>query len=118
MQKSPVPNAMARGDGGLAGPVVRDENWVSRVIDGDTVLVPIRAGAVDLQFLYVLNATASWVWARLDGARTPEQLARDLTEAFSVSLDRAEQDIRQLITTLGEAGLVRQAPVADHLGTP
>lgn len=97
--------------GGLpAGRPIRADNWVSRQIDGETVLVPIRAGAADLQFLFVLNATASWVWSHLDGRHAVPDLARGLTTEFQVPLEQAEQDVKALLGSLAELALIRDEP--------
>ena len=109
---APVTDVHAAADATPPGPV-RDDNWVSRKVDGETVLIPIRAGAADLQFLFVLNATASWVWQQLDGSRTLDEIAHGLTEQFDVTLERAQIDVRQLVETFIEARLAR--PLAGSM---
>lgn len=85
---------------------IRDENWAARKIDGETVLIPIRAGAADLQFIFVLNPTATLIWEQIDGARSCEDLATSLVETFEVSRERARADVRALIASFDEARLI------------
>ena|SRR5687767_12944854 len=88
----------------------RDQNLVSRQIAGETLLVPIRSGAADLDFLFVLNDTAAWIWERVDGVRSVDQLVQELVITFQVDAARARQDVEQLLSNLREAGLVHRQP--------
>lgn len=113
-RRATIPSVESLGtSAGVCAAPVRHEHWVSRKIDGDTVLVPIRGGAADLQFLFVLNATAGWLWSRLDGAAAPQQLAIELSESFEVTPDRAWQDVQALLASLAEAGLIQQGPAGQ-----
>jgi hypothetical protein len=96
----------ARPPGGADAAPVRDHNLVSRTVAGDTLLVPIRSGAADLQFLFVLNDTAAWIWDRIDGRRGIEQLTDELAATFEVERPVARADVERLLSDLREAGLV------------
>jgi chemotaxis protein methyltransferase CheR len=96
----------ARSPGGATTSPVRDQNLVSRKVAGETLVLPIRAGAADLQHLFVLNDTAAWIWERLDGRRGIEQLAGELATEFEVDETRAREDIERLLAQLSETGLV------------
>ena len=54
-----------------------------------------------------LNGTAYFVWQRCDGRTTTRQIARDLTAAFDVDLDRALDDVEQLVVFFALNGLTR-----------
>jgi hypothetical protein len=96
-----------------ARPVSRDERWVEREIDGETVLLPVRGGATDLQFLFVLNVTASWIWRQLDGVRDAAALAAALAAEFDVEPQQAAADVNELLQSFSAAGLIAPArPVA------
>jgi hypothetical protein len=84
----------------------RDENLVYRTISGETVLIPIRSGAADLDHLFVLNPTAAVIWQLLDGTRTLTEIVGRVVEEFEVDPAVAEQDLQRLLETLHESGLV------------
>lgn len=84
----------------------RDPNVVTRLIAGETLLVPIRQRLADLQRLYVLEDTARFIWEALDGRRTVEEIATELTEEFEVEYSRALQDVRRFCEELLAAGLI------------
>jgi hypothetical protein len=88
---------------------LRDQRWVEREIDGETVLLPVRGGATDLQFLFVLNVTATWIWRQVDGVRDAAALAAALAAEFDVDLQQATADVDELLESFRSAGLIKPA---------
>lgn len=79
---------------------------VARNIAGEVILVPIRQNAGDLDSVYTLNETASFVWERLDGQRTLREIKRELLDAFEVDEPDAERDLIELLEQLTGIGVV------------
>ncbi len=84
----------------------RKGEFVSRTIAGETILVPVRGRVGDLDSIFNLNETASFIWNRIDGRTTFDQIVAQVCSEFDVGPDAAEADARQFITALQEAGLV------------
>jgi hypothetical protein len=80
-------------------------NLVTREIMGETLIVPIRAGAADLNALYVLNPTAASLWRQLDGSRTGDDLVDILVDSFEVDHETARRDVDEFLASLRAAGL-------------
>jgi len=40
----------------------KDKNLVARSIAGETLIVPVRSGVADLDYIYALNEVGSRVW--------------------------------------------------------
>ena len=78
---------------------------VTRDILDETLVVPIRAGAADLNALFVFNATAACLWRHLDGSRTVEDLADVLCAGFAVEREVALEDVKDFLASLEQAGL-------------
>lgn len=87
----------------------QDPTIVSRDIAGEMVLVPIRQKAGDLESVYTLNTTASFVWERLNGERTLEEIKEELLERFEVDEDEAERDMVELVAQLESIGAIQAA---------
>ena len=51
-----------------------DPAIVSREIAGETILVPIRQSARDLESIYTLDQVGSRIWELLDGQRSVAQV--------------------------------------------
>lgn len=88
---------------------VRHEATVTRRVADETVIVPVRNNVADLESIYTLNATASWVWERLDGSRSVGELVDALTAEFDVMREEARRDVEVLVNDLQAEGLVRLA---------
>ncbi len=71
----------------------RNENFVFRRIEGETILVPIRASVGDLDCIYSLNALGALVWERLDGKTGIGEIKRVITDAYDVPAAKAEADL-------------------------
>ena len=63
--------------------------------------------------IHVLNPTARFVWEALAVPMTFEELLFVLTQAFDVSGDTAERDLRETLDRFSAAGLVLQTPGDD-----
>ena len=72
-----------------------------RAGDDEAVLVDPRDGSA-----YHLNATASLVWRRCDGATTTRRLAEAIVERYDVDPDDALDDVEQVVCFLAESGLL------------
>jgi hypothetical protein len=60
-----------------------------------------------------MNAVGTAIWQQIDGAATPEDLARRLSEEFAVSPPEALADVTEFLQLLASKGLL-----ASEEGTP
>ena len=72
-----------------------------RKIDEETVILDTQN-----ERMHNLNSTAAFIFNSVDGARTLEQIWKDLAEGFEISLEVAEQDTRNLVAQLRELKLL------------
>ena len=84
----------------------RNENFVFRKIEGETILVPIRGNVEDLDAIYSLNATAALAWQSLDGARSLKSVAALIAAEYEVAPDRAEADLLEFIREMASIDAV------------
>ena len=98
-------------EGSLASDEVftRDQSAVTRRIAGETVIVPVRDDVADLDSIYTLNETSTFVWDLVDGRRTVQELVDAVVAEFEVTRDVAAADVHRLIASLCDEGLLRPA---------
>jgi hypothetical protein len=95
-------------------PIVRSSSsCVTRVIAGETLIVPIAGGVADLEAIYTLNAVGSRVWGLLESPVSTRQIAARIAAEFEVSAEAAVRDVAEFVETLRTAGLVRAAGGPD-----
>jgi hypothetical protein len=86
---------------------VRSGNVVSRVIAGETLIVPVRRGTADLASLYSFNGVGSTVWEALEKPRTVDELVAVVADAYDVSRERAHEDLQIFLNEAQAAGVVQ-----------
>lgn len=72
-----------------------------RVVDDEFVILDRDKDAI-----HQLNATAGFIWAKCDGRHDIETIAEELAEEYGVDLEVTRQDVRAIVTTFGNLGLV------------
>jgi hypothetical protein len=90
----------------LAQAFARSERIVARRIGEELVLVPLAGRGADLDSIFSLNRVAAFIWERLDGERTGEEITRALVARFEVDAERAAADYLELVATLRDLGAV------------
>lgn len=88
---------------------VRSEAVVSRVIAGETLIIPIRKGVGDLASIYSLNGVASLIWSVIAQPRSAEQIIRAVESEFSSEGDQVKKDVHAFLEEMGSLGLVLPA---------
>ena len=86
--------------------VQKDQNLVTRIVAGETIIVPIRSGVSDLENIYVLNEVGSRVWQLLDEAASVSQVVDAVCSEYEVSPEQAACDIGELLLSLETARLI------------
>ena len=78
----------------------KNQNFVFRQIDDETLLVPIKNSVGDMGSVYNLNSVAAFVWQHLDGQNTLKDIKNLIEDEFEVSGLVAEQDLTEFVAQL------------------
>ena len=76
---------------------------IVREVNGETVILDLSTG-----LLHTLNATASFIWHRLDGRQTVQDIAQAVSQMFDVDIAVAEKDVAAVIARMGEQQLLQE----------
>ncbi len=85
----------------------QDPDVVCRRVATEIFLVPIRQNVREVG-LFTMNEVAAFVWERLDGRHTLEDLVHEVVEEFDVAADTARRDIETLLAKLFKIGSIRE----------
>jgi coenzyme PQQ synthesis protein D (PqqD) len=88
---------------------VRSDSVVSRVIAGETLIVPVRRGVGDLASIYSLNEVASSIWHTIAQPRSKNEIVQMLEQEFESQRGQVEQDVESFLAEMQSAGLVDAA---------
>jgi len=86
----------------------RNENFVFRNINNETILVPIKDNVGDMGFIYNLNEVGAFVWEHLDGRNRLLDIKDMISEEFEVSSQKSEEDLCEFISQLNEIEAIIQ----------
>ena len=73
---------------------------VGRWVAGEFVVVPLRDRAADLDAIYNLSRVAAFIWERLDGRTSGQEVVQALVERFEVSEAQAAADYLRFLEQL------------------
>ena len=80
----------------------KNENFVFRQIDDETILVPIKNNVGDMGSIYNLNEVGAYIWEHLDGEKTLSEIKNKIAVEFEVSPETAEEDLMEFVNQLEE----------------
>ena len=80
----------------------KNENFVFRQIDDETILVPIKDNLGDMGSIYNLNEVGAFIWEHLDGLKTINDIKNRIIEEFEISEQEAQQDLFEFVNQLKE----------------
>jgi hypothetical protein len=90
---------------------IRSSSVVSRVIAGETLIVPVRGGVGDLASIYSLNEVASSIWSAIAQPCSPDKIVERLQQEFAAERQQVEQDVNAFLADMQSAGLVEAVGV-------
>ncbi len=96
-------------DPSQAPPASGPARYVTRRIAGETIVVPIRAEAAQLDSVYVFNEVGARIWELIEAGRSESAVVASLAAEFEVDAERARADLQAFVEVLREAGLVDPA---------
>jgi hypothetical protein len=88
----------------------RSRSVVSRVVAGETLIVPVRGKVGDLASIYSFNGTGSLIWKLLDAPRSLADLIDAVEREYEVEQEHAQKDVTQFLNDLLSVGLLDVCP--------
>lgn len=87
----------------------QEEDWVSRFVWDEVVIMPLCRKDEDLQYIYsISNETGSAIWKLLDGKHSVLQIQKALESEFQGQAQVIEKDLRKFLNNLLEAALIQE----------
>jgi Coenzyme PQQ synthesis protein D (PqqD) len=92
---------------------VRSSAVVSRLIAGETLVVPVRGKVGDLASIYSFNEVGTTIWEALAKPTSVNALVDLIEREYEVSRERAAQDVELFLQEMRAADLVMAAEVSQ-----
>jgi Coenzyme PQQ synthesis protein D (PqqD) len=91
---------------------VRSESVVSRVIAGETLIIPVRKSVGDLASIYSLNLIASTIWNAIAKPCSQPEIVKQIKAEFETASAQVEHDVDAFLADMRSAGLIETIGVA------
>ena len=85
----------------------KKNEFVTRCITDETIIVPIRGGVGDLNSIYTLNEMGTRIWELMNDQADIDKIAETISNEYEVSLEEAKKDIAEFLGSLESVGLVQ-----------
>jgi hypothetical protein len=89
---------------------VRSRSVVSRVIGGETLIVPVRGKVGDLASIYSFNGTGSLIWQSLESPKALADVIGVVADEYDVAREQAQEDAERFVKEMISLGLVDLCP--------
>lgn len=88
---------------------IKENDFVTRCIKDETIIVPVKGDVSDLDSIYTLNEVGSLVWKLLDGQNSVSEIVDAVCSEYDITPEEAEKDVKELIGSLEKAGLIHSS---------
>lgn len=85
---------------------VRSDSVVSRVIAGETLIIPVRKGVGDLASIYSLNEVGSCVWEALSQPRNRDEIVAVVEQEFEAEREQILPDVESFLAEMQAVGIL------------
>ncbi|MCM8774081.1 MAG: PqqD family protein [Candidatus Omnitrophica bacterium] len=85
----------------------KNPNMVTRVIEDETILLPIYRSSNEINCIYTLNKSASRVWELINGKRTIAQIKKQILKEFDSTAEEVEKEMNNLLKDLLEIKAIK-----------
>jgi len=92
---------------------LKENNFVTRRIAGETIIVPVRAHVVDLDAIYTLDEVGTLIWECLNGRTPGPQIVEAMCLAYDVAPEEAAHDCGEFLGCLEATGLIRSSEACE-----
>ncbi|MCD6134701.1 MAG: PqqD family protein [Candidatus Omnitrophica bacterium] len=80
----------------------RNPDFVMRVIEDETILIPIYKTSEEADYIYTLNKVGQTVWNLIDGKKTLDEIKKEILKRFGATPEEVEKELLQFLNDLKE----------------
>jgi len=85
----------------------KNPDIVSRVIEDETILVPIYKSSDDINCIYTLNRVASTIWEMIDGKRSLSDIKKEILKKFDTTPPEVDKEMQKFLEDLKEIRAIK-----------
>ena len=87
---------------------VRSTSIVTRKTGNEYVLIPVSNNIADMNSVYTLNETGTFIWELIDGKNTIEDLINSVVNKYDADVSTATKDVFSFIEKMKQYLIINQ----------
>jgi len=87
----------------------KNPDMVSRVIDDETILMPLYKSSDEINCIYTLNKVASCIWGLIDGKSDLGEIKEEILKNFDTTPKEVDKELREFLKDLREIKAIKEA---------
>lgn len=84
------------------------KQYILREIAGDYVIIPAGKTALEFNGLITVNEQGAFLWQKLSGDTTEEELVDAVLEEYEVDKQTAQADVAEFVAVLRQRGILAE----------
>lgn len=80
----------------------KNTNMVTRIIEGEVILMPVYKDSNEINCIYTLNKVASLVWEMIDGKKTLGKIKKEVLKKFDTTKKEVDKELGIFLKELKE----------------
>jgi len=85
----------------------KNPDMVTRVIDDETILLPVYKTSDEINCIYTLEKAASYVWDLIDGKRSLAAIKKRILEKFDATQEEVDKQMQKVLKDLKEINAIK-----------
>lgn len=82
------------------------EGFVLREVAGQAVAIAVGEASEKFHGMINLNDTGKCIWQGIQEGMSEKEIVKKITDQYEVDLERAENDVKQMIQKMYEVGVI------------
>ena len=78
----------------------KNPDMVERKIENETILLPVYKSSEEINSIYTLNKTASWIWDMIDGKKAVSDIKKEALNKFDTTEKEFDKEMDKLLKDL------------------
>jgi Coenzyme PQQ synthesis protein D (PqqD) len=97
--------------------LIRSRSVVSRVSEGETLIVPLRPKAGSMASIYSFSGTGALIWELLESPKALVELVSAVELEYQIKTEQAQRDVTRFVDEMFSVGLVEACSMVAMAAT-
>jgi hypothetical protein len=93
---------------GLKSILLHSKSIVTTRTGNEYVLVPIANNIADMNSMYTLNETGAFIWERINGTNSVEDIINEMMKEYDVDYETASNDVFSFIDDMDKYLIIHE----------